>query len=128
MIVETDQRGRQQFAANVGKPDDQQLYEMMRVGGGMVYRNQRILQIKECEAESNSYYMGPTQARADMENDYRKKIRGYAIEVSQRAQNREKFELGFLMDKLKREDANPKPDFSLLQDMIKGPKDEFARQ
>ena len=31
---------------NIGKEDDQQLFEMMRSGGGMVYRNQKVHQVK----------------------------------------------------------------------------------
>lgn len=71
----------------------------------MVYRNQRILQIKDVEVESNSYYHGPAQAKLDMENDYRKKIRGFSVEVDLRAENREKFELSRLIDRLKGSDG-----------------------
>lgn len=100
LICETDYWGKQRYENNK-TADEQQLFEMMRVGGGMVYRNQRILQVRELEAESESYYKGPLEARWDIDNDYRKKIRGFANEVEQRAEKRE---LGFnVMDKLKPE-------------------------
>jgi hypothetical protein len=59
-----------------------------------------------------------------MENDYRKKIRGFANEVDQRAQNRENFELGFLVDKLKLGEEDKKE----IIDLFKTQKEQFARE
>ena len=51
LICETSLQGQQRFLKNLGSADDQQLFEMMRCGGGMVYRNQKVLQVKTLERE-----------------------------------------------------------------------------
>lgn len=122
LICEIDMKGRQRFLNNLGNPDDQQLFEMMRVGGGMVYRNQRVLMIKDLELESTSYYKGLQQAKADQDNDYRKKIRGYAMEVEQREGNRETLEAQRLLWQLKNKASGDK-----TPEVKKAEAESFAR-
>lgn len=49
--------------------------------------------IRTLEAESSSYYKGLQQAKADLENEFRRKIRGFSQEVEQRAETAERLEL-----------------------------------
>ena len=53
LVCETSLQGQQRFVKNQNDADAQQLYEMMRSGGGLVYRHQKVLQIKSCESEED---------------------------------------------------------------------------
>jgi len=65
MICETVQSPNPSSASlpyklpSLGQNSDEQLYEMMRVGGGMVLRNQRVLQIKALTSDQTKPPPGP---------------------------------------------------------------------